>query len=241
MTVPAPASTRTEFRAGAVAAAPLLLGVVPFGLVAGAAPVAAGLDLVHAIGLSSLVFAGASQLAIAEVLGGSDPSVAVAVVTALVINLRMVLYSASMAPLLAHERLRSRLLVAYLLVDQAYALAVTRWTGADDRRLRRSFFLGVASVLWLPWQVATIVGAVAGTQVPEEVPLTFAVPLVFLVLLVPVVASRPALVAAVVGGCSAVATAELGAARLSVVVGGAAGIAAGALAEAAIARRGHAT
>ena len=208
----------------------MLLGIVPFGLVAGAAPVAAGLDTVDAVALSLLVFAGASQLAITDVLADGG-GVAIAVVTALTINLRMLLYSASLAPSLAHEPLRRRLGAAYLLVDQAYALSIVRWDGTDDRRQRLPFYFAVGATLWTSWQLSTVVGAVVGSRVPDDVPLDFAIPLVFLVLLVPVLANRPALVAAAVGGVTAVVAAELGADRLAILVGGLLGIVAGTVAE----------
>lgn len=207
--------------------APMLVGIVPFGLVAGAAPIAAGLDVSHAVGMSALMFAGASQLAVAEVLG-SDGSALVAVVTALIINLRMVLYSASLAPALAGETLGRRLQISYFLVDQVYALSVIRWDGTDDRRLRVPYYMAMAVLLWVSWQVTTVVGAIVGARLPDEIPLDFAVPLVFLVLLVPVLDKRPSLVAAAVGGAVAVAAAELGAGRLAIVVGAVCGIAAGA-------------
>ena len=206
---------------------PMLVGIVPFGLVAGAAPIAAGLDVAHTVGMSALMFAGASQLAVAEVLG-SDGSAPVAVVTALIINLRMVLYSASLAPALAGETLGRRLRISYFLVDQVYALSVIRWDGTDDRRLRVPYYMAMAVLLWVSWQVTTLIGALVGARLPDDIPLDFAVPLVFLVLLVPVLEKRPSLVAAAVGGTVAVAAAELGAGRLAIVVGALCGIAAGA-------------
>lgn len=207
--------------------APMLVGIVPFGLVAGAAPIAAGLDVAHAVGMSTLMFAGASQLAVAEVLG-SHGSAPVAVVTALIINLRMVLYSASLAPALARETLGRRLQISYFLVDQVYALSVIRWDGTDDRRLRVPYYMAMALLLWVSWQITTVVGALVGARLPDSVPLDFAVPLVFLVLLVPVLERRPSVVAAATGGAMAVAAAELGAGRLAIVVGAVCGIAAGA-------------
>lgn len=210
----------------------MLIGIVPFGLVAGAAPVAAGLDVEHAVGLSVLVFAGASQLAVTDVLA-SGGGVLVAVLTALTINLRMLLYSASLAPKLAHEPLARRLGSAYLLVDQAYALSVVRWGDDDDRRTRLAFYLAVGVLLWCSWQATTLIGALVGASVPESIPLDFAIPLVFLVLLVPVLDRRPALVAAAVGGAGAVLAAELGAARVAIIVGGLLGIVAGTVAESA--------
>lgn len=225
-------------RAGAVAAAPMLIGIVPFGLVAGAAPVAAGLDTSQAVGLSVLVFAGASQLAVTDVLADGG-GVAIAVLTALTINLRMLLYSASLAPTLAHEPLHRRLGAAYVLVDQAYALSIVRWDGSDDRRLRLPYYGAIGALLWTNWQLATLAGALLGSSVPDDVPLEFAIPLVFLVLLVPVLQRRPSLVAAAVGGLSAVVAAELGAARLAIMIGGVLGIAAGAIAEARLERVGR--
>jgi len=224
------AEVRDELRAGARAVAPMLVGVVPFGLVAGATPVKHGLGGPVAIGFSTIVFAGASQLAAIDVLG-SHGSVFVAALAAWTINLRLLLYSASIAPLLAGERRRTRLLVAYLLTDQGYALAISRWNGDDNPRRRVPFFLGASVSLWISWQLATIVGVLIGATVPKDIPLEFAVPLVFLVLLIPAINSRPAAIAAVVGGGVAVVAAELGAGNLSLMVGALSGIAAGTFAE----------
>ncbi|HVW34603.1 MAG TPA: AzlC family ABC transporter permease, partial [Acidimicrobiia bacterium] len=118
-------------RGGAKAVAPQLIGTVPFGLVAGATPVNGHLGAGVAAGFSTVVFAGASQLVAIDVLthGGT---VLVAVLAACTINLRMVLYSASLAPYLTRDRLKWRMLASYLLVDQVYAVAVTRWPDRSD-------------------------------------------------------------------------------------------------------------
>jgi predicted branched-subunit amino acid permease len=225
-----------DVRAGALAVAPMLVGVVPFGLVAGTAPTSGGLGPEAAVGLSTLVFAGASQLAATDVLV-SGGSAVVAVLTAWTVNLRMLLYSASLAPHLSHEPLRRRLGVAYLLTDQAYAVSIARWGTSDDPRRRVPYYVGAGGLLWVAWQACTLVGALIGGAVPDDVPLDFAVPLVFLVLLVPAVTSRPALVAAVAGGGAAVAGAELGAGSIAVMIGAVTGIAAGAVADAVRERR----
>ena len=209
----------------------MLLGVLPFGLVAGAAPVSHGFDAWSAVGLSTIVFAGASQLAIVDVLARGGSAV-VAVVAALTINLRKVIYSASLAPYLGQVPTRRRLGAAYVLVDQVYALSVTRWAGDDGAEGRLSFYMGAGVLLWVSWVAATVIGALVGGAVPDDVPLDFAVPLVFLVLLVPVLVDRPAVVAAIVGGAAAVIAAEAGAGPLSTIVGAAAGIGAGALVDA---------
>src|SRR5947208_6238747 len=219
-----------DLRAGARAVAPMLVGVVPFGLVAGASPVTHGLGGAAAVGFSVIVFAGASQLAAIDVLG-SGGSAFVAAAAAWTINLRLLLYSASLAPHLARERLRTRFWMAYLLTDQAYAVCISRWGPDDDPRRRVPYFLGAALVLWVSWQLSTIAGVLIGATVPEDVPLEFAVPLVFLVLLVPAITGRPAAIAAAIGGIAAVVGAEAGAGKLSLMVGAVSGIVAGTLAE----------
>jgi len=202
-------SRREEFRAGVAATAPVAVGILPFGLVAGAAAVAAGLSVAQAIALSVVVFAGASQLAVIELLG-NDAALAVVVGTALVINARFVMYSASLAPHLLDDGARWRGLSAYLLTDQAFALSAARFRdGLDTVERRRWYYLGTAAPLWVVWQAATVVGAVGGARVPPWLPLEFAVPLVFLALLVPTVDSRPAAAAALVGGGIATAGAGL--------------------------------
>jgi predicted branched-subunit amino acid permease len=223
-------------RAGAKAVAPQLIGVIPFGLVAGATPADGGMGIGAAAGFSSIVFAGASQLAAIDVLtrGGT---VLVAVLAAWTVNLRMVLYSASLAPYLNKERFGRRMLASYLLVDQVYAIAVTRWSDPDDPvsppEARIPLMIGAGLLLWTSWQISTLVGAVIGPTVPDSVPLSFAVPLVFLVVLVPAINTRPALVAALGGGLGAVLAAEWGAGHASIIIGAFAGIAAGALVDVA--------
>lgn len=216
--------------------APMLVGVVPFGLVAGATPVAHGLSGWVAVGFSTIVFAGASQLAAIDVLADGG-SAAVAVIAACTINLRLLLYGASLAPHLAHERLRRRIAAAYLLTDQAYAVSIDRWTRGEPPERRLPFYLGAGGLLWVSWQVATLAGVALGNGVPDDLPLSFAIPLVFLVLLVPTFVSRPAVIAALAGGVAAVLTAEAGGGDLSILAGAVTGIVAGAVAEIVADRR----
>lgn len=227
--------SRDELRAGALAILPMLIGVIPFGLVAGVTPVAGGLGAGAAVGFSTIVFAGASQLAAIDVLGDGGAAV-VAALTACTINLRMLLYSASLAPFLARETFGRRMLVGYLMTDQAYAVSIARWSdgeGADSvdpkvLQRRFSYYLGAGLTLWVAWQASTVAGALVGNAVPDSVPLGFAVPLVFLVLLVPTLAKLHAVVAAAVGGIATVVSLELGIGPLSVMVGALAGVLAGA-------------
>jgi 4-azaleucine resistance transporter AzlC len=215
---------------GARDCVPLAIGIVPFGFVAGAAAVEADFGVAGAMGFSIIVFAGASQLAAIDLLS-SGSAVVVAVATAWLINLRFVMYSASLAPWLSHVRLGRRAFAAYVLTDQAYALSLTRYAkgGPLDERLR--YYLGVALPLWVTWQATTLLGALVGPAIPEDVPLEFAIPLCFLVLLVPVVQDHPGIVAAVVGGTAAVVVAEIDLDDAAIVLGALAGIAAGTFAD----------
>lgn len=198
------------FWRGVADMAPILLGVVPFGLVAGVASVDAGIGVAGAVAFSVVVFAGASQIAAITLLGAGAPAT-VAVFTGVVINLRMVMYSASIAQQFTRVSLPRRLVGAYLLTDQAYAVSV-----ADHQRHPRrstservALYLGAALALWLTWQVSTVVGAVGGGMVPAEVPLEFAIPLAFLSLLVPAMTDRPTVLAALVGGVVATLGVEM--------------------------------
>lgn len=227
---------REGMRAGAASMAPMLIGIVPFGLVAGTTPAAVGLDWTHALGFSIILFAGASQLAAIDVLS-RDGSALLAATVAWTVNLRMLLYSASVAPFLTEEKLRNRLLASYLMVDQNYATSVSRWSkGEDPPKTRVWFFIGGGLLLWSAWQLSTLAGALLGSTLPDELPLDFAVPLVFLVMLIPAITSKPAAVAAAVGGAGTVAAAEAGAGSLSIVCGAIAGIIGGTLAEIALDR-----
>lgn len=203
-----PASPAASFRQGSLAVSPLLIGVAPFGLIAGVAAIDAGLGLPEAIGFSTVVFAGASQLAAIDLLG-SGAMVWVAVLTVLVINLRMAMYSASLAAYLVHEPRWRRAVSAYLLTDQAFAVSVARFARQPTAGGRWWFYLGTAVALWATWQTATVAGVLIGDAVPDGVPLGFAVPLVFVSLLVPSVTDRPTLAAAVSAATTAVVAAPL--------------------------------
>lgn len=193
--------------AGVRAMLPMTVGVAPFGLIAGVAATDAGLGLGEAVAFSVVVLAGAAQLAAFDLIGRDAPLLVI-IMTALIINLRMLMYSASLAPELAHLSRRRRLLGAYWLTDQSYVLSLIRFRqpGEVDRWW---FYVGTALPLWVVWQLATIVGVVAGGAVPEAVPLSFALPLAFLSLLVPALTDRPAVVTALTAGTVAVVAAPL--------------------------------
>jgi 4-azaleucine resistance transporter AzlC len=216
------------FRRGVRDVSPLLLGIVPFGLVAGIAAIEAGLSVPQALGMSVVVFAGASQLAAIELIGEGAP-LSVIVATAVVINLRMLMYSASIAPYFASLPGRVRSGLAYLLTDQAYALSISRYRNAADAD-RVGYYLGAALTLWVVWQITTVAGALVQAGIPASLGLDFAVPLVFLALLVPAMEDGPTTVAGLVGGTVATVAAGLPL-NMGLLVGASVGIGAGLLAE----------
>jgi len=216
------------FRRGVRDVSPLLLGVAPFGIVAGIAAIEAGMSVTQALGMSVIVFAGASQLAAIELVGQGTP-LTVVVVTAVVINLRMLMYSASIAPYFRSLSTRVRGGLAYLLTDQAYALSIARYRDGDCAD-RVAYYLGAGLTLWVVWQVTTVVGALAQAGIPSSLGLEFTVPLVFLALLVPAMEDGPTTVAGLVGGFVAAAAGILPL-NLGLLVGASVGIVAGLLAE----------
>ena len=213
------------FRAGSATIAPVLLGVLPFGLATGVVTAEAGYGVLETVGHSVLIFAGASQIAAVSLLGDGAP-VAVVVLTVLVINLRMLMYAASLAPHMADVPLRRRMLGAYLLTDQAYAVSIVEFRQPRSAGDRWWFYLGAAVTLWAPWQVSTVAGVLVGSSLPDGIPLAFAVPLMFLALLVPAVTDRATLAAAVTSAALATLGARLPS-NLGMLLGAVAGITVG--------------
>jgi predicted branched-subunit amino acid permease len=221
---------RANFRNGFLSIAPILIGVIPFGVIAGVAAVESGLGNLAAILFSPLVFAGASQLAAYELIG-RDATVIVIVGTVLIINSRFVMYSAALAPHFVGAPVPQKVAASYLLTDQAFAASIVRFANEEESLdLRLAYYFGAALALWVTWQSSTVVGVVIGAGIPPEWSLDFAIPLVFIALLRPAITDRGTVAAAVVGGVTAVAAHPL-AYNLGLPVAALAGIVAGLIAE----------
>lgn len=155
------------FLAGARAIVPVLLALLPFGLAFGATATGNGLSAIEALGMSVFVFAGAAQLAAVPLLS-AGASVAIVLLTVLVINLRLTLYSASLAPHFGRLPAGWKGLLAYLLTDQAYAATITPFDeGETEEPDKRWYYLGVALAIWITWQAATMLGIVLGAWASE--------------------------------------------------------------------------
>lgn len=170
--------------------APFILVVAPFGLLFGVVATEAGLNLVEVMGFSVLVIAGASQFAALSLMQENAP-VVIILATALAVNMRMAMYSASIAPHLGAAPLWIRAVAAYFLVDQSYAVGVARYGRDPSMSLteKLAYYFGAVSPICPVWYVATLVGAVVGTQIPESMALDFAVPITFLAIIAPMLRS----------------------------------------------------
>jgi 4-azaleucine resistance transporter AzlC len=202
-------SWQAEFTAGIKAELPILIGVIPFGMIYGVLALEAGIPPAAAQAMSAIVFAGSAQFISAELVGNGIPALVI-VMTAVVVNLRHLLYSASVAPYLKHLKSSWKWSLAYLLTDEAYAVTITHYrdTHAADSQsafdFRHWYFLGAGLTLWISWQLSTALGIFLGTQVPASWSLDFTLVLTFIALLVPALKDRPSWAAALAAGLVAV-------------------------------------
>lgn len=197
---------RTAFRQGLRDGAPFALAALPFGLVFGAIATEAGFNIAEIMGFSILVIAGASQLAAVQLMSENAP-VIVVLLTGLAVNLRMAMYSASMAPHLGAATLWQRAGVAYLLVDQAYAVAHTRFDQQPDMPLatKLAYYAGAVLPICPVWYGTTLAGALLGATIPAGIPVDFAVPITFIAMIAPMLRTPAHVVAAFVSVASALA------------------------------------
>jgi 4-azaleucine resistance transporter AzlC len=191
--------TLRSFWAGVRAEFPLLIGVFPFGLIYGALALSAGLSPIAALMMSSIVFAGSSQFVAAQLVHDAAPGVVI-ILTITVVNLRHILYSASIAPYLKDLSTRWKSLLAYLLTDEAYAATIIHYEKEGLTATSHWFFLGAGFSLWFTWQTSSAIGIFLGTAIPAAWPLDFALPLTFIAMVVPVLKDRAVIAAAFSAG-----------------------------------------
>ena len=207
----------------------MLLGIIPFGVITGVAMVASGIPPLVALLMSLIVFAGASMVASAQLLASAAPA-ALIVLTTLIINLRFMMYSASLRLHFAHAPLRWRLLLGYLTADNVYGLMLQRFSDRPDEPGRLEYFLGAGISIWLVWQIAVLGGVLIGAGVPASWRLEFAAPLAFIAMTIPHLRDRAMIAAALAAGVAVISAHELPL-RFNIVVAAAVGIATGMLFE----------
>lgn len=225
------------FWAGVRAEIPLLIGVFPFGMIYGALALNAGLSKSASQMMSSIVFAGSAQFITTQLVHDAAPGFVI-VLTIAVVNLRHVLYSASLAPYLASVSTRWKTLLAYLLTDEAYAPSVVHYEEKGVTPFSHWFLFGAGLSLWTNWQISTALGIFLGTAIPESWSLDFALPLTFIAMVVPVLKNRPAIAAALSAGVVALAAYSLPY-RLGLILAALVGIAVGTVLEGKQASKGE--
>ena len=218
-----------EFRSGVQAELPILIGVAPFGMIYGVLALQAGIPPIEAQAMSAVVFGGSSQIVLTQLVNIGAPAV-VMILTVAVVNLRHALYSASIAPYVQHLHMRWKLLLSYLLTDEAYVVTILHYERAEsaaseqraatEQRVaaeppaglasarsadqRHWFYLGAGLALWTCWQLSTALGIFLGAAVPGSWGLEFTLPLTFIALVVPNLNSRATVGAALTAGLAAV-------------------------------------
>jgi 4-azaleucine resistance transporter AzlC len=192
-----------EFFHGIQAEIPILIGVIPFGMIYGVLAIDAGLLPPVAQAMSAIVFAGSSQFVSTQMFAVGSPGVMI-ILTVAVVNLRHMLYSASIAPYVVNLSRSWKWLLAYLLTDEAYAVSITHYRQPGDQRYRHWFFLGAGLALWSSWQASTAAGIFLGSIIPSDWPLDFTLALTFIALIVPGMKDKANLVVAITAGIVAV-------------------------------------
>lgn len=189
----------SAFKAGVLAGLPFLLVGGPFAMLFGVVAAEAGLSVAETVWFSLLVIAGASQFTAIQLMTDAAP-VWIVLAAALAVNLRMAMYSASLQPHLGAAPLWQRAVIAYLNVDASYAISIQKyedmpaWTVPE----KVAFFLGTMLFMFPLWIIGTLVGAATGDALPETLELDFAMPILFLALVGPMLKTLAHVAAAVV-------------------------------------------
>jgi 4-azaleucine resistance transporter AzlC len=220
-----------EFRRGVRDTLPLLLGAFPFGLIYGAVAVTSGLSTAATIAMSAFVFAGSSQFIAVGLVAAQTP-VAIVILTTLIVNLRHMLYSATLTPYLKDLSQTWRVLLAFWLTDETFAVAVHRFQKGDASPARHWYQLGSSIAMYLNWQFWTFVGLMLGKRIPDPSSwgLDVAMPITFIGMIIPFVRTIPMAVCVLTAGAASLLSLSLPY-KLGIVVSALTGIAAGLTAE----------
>lgn len=227
--VPAPEALRANRRRLLTEALGIAVSAIGFGFVYGLSARDAGFSPIEAVAMSTIVFAGAAQFAAVGYVASGLPWPGVILLTFL-LNARHLLYSAALAPWLRHVPFARRAVMAHLLTDEAFALAIghfRRVEGTDER----GYWIGAIASTFIPWNLATLAGVLLGGQIPD--PTRFGIDVIFpaamIGLAVGLITGRRELVAAITGAGMGVVAALLTTPAIGIVIGGLLGPAVGLL------------
>ena len=232
-------TTKSAFFRGAVDSSPFILVIIPFASLFGLLAVEAGLSVFETLSFSVVVIAGAAQFTALQLMVEDAPTLII-LASALAVNLRMAMYSASLTPYIGAAPLWQRALAAYLTVDQSYLVSVAKYEKSPEMTVpqRVGYFFGAVSCIAPLWYGFTLLGALLGTSIPDSWALDFALPITFLAMIAPMFRTAAHVVAALVAVIVSLACAGVPY-SLGLIIAGVAGMIAGAQMELWLERRGH--
>lgn len=196
------------WRAGVQTGLPTLFGIGAWGMVVGVAMVKSGLTVWQASGMTLVAFAGSAQLASLPLIAAHAP-IWVIFATALVVNLRFVIFSALLGPHFTHLPLRQRFLLSYISGDVSTALFLRHYPEPTPTPGKLSFLKGLMIPNWFAWQIGSLTGVFLGSTVPADWQLGFAGTLAILCIMVPLMINSAALCGVLVAGTVAILAHDL--------------------------------
>jgi 4-azaleucine resistance transporter AzlC len=227
---------RQAFIAGLRDTIPLIVGAIPFGIVFGALGASNGLSPEATLGMSLFVFAGSAQ-AIAAGLVKAGADVTIIILTTLVVNLRHALYSATLAPYLKGLGQKWLLPLGFWLTDETFVITARYYQEHPDSPHKHWYQFASSLAMYLNWNLSTLFGVVIGAVIPDMRQWgAVAMVVTFIGMVVPLMQTRPMLLAALAAGIAAIALRGLPN-NLWLIAAALIGVAVGVLAESRAARR----
>jgi 4-azaleucine resistance transporter AzlC len=199
---------RSEFFAGCRGMIPLVVGAIPFGIIFGT--LSTHLSWGATLAMSAFVFAGSSQF-IALGLLANGTTLSLIILTTFVVNLRHLLYAVSLVPYLQRSPPIWKLLLGFLLTDEAFMVAIARYNQPDASPYKHWYHLGAAGLMYSNWFLCTWVGLTVGQLLPNAGSwgLDFAMSVTFIGMVIPYLVTQPMLMAVLVAGIASVFTHSL--------------------------------
>ena len=224
-------SRKQEFLTGARDTFPLLLGAFPFGLIYGTLAITSGLSMGASMAMSAMVFAGSAQFIAVGLVAAQTP-VAIIILTTFIVNLRHMLYAATLLPQLKTLPQKWRLALAFWLTDETFAVTVVRYAKSDDSPHKHWYQLGSSLAMYTNWQFWCFMGLVLGDRIPDASGwgLDVAMPITFIGMLIPFIKGMPMVICVLTAGAASLLTLGLPY-KLGLIVSAFLGIAAGLLTE----------
>ncbi|MEM9967447.1 MAG: AzlC family ABC transporter permease [Pseudomonadota bacterium] len=228
---------KSAYVRGIIDGLPFIVVIIPFAALFGLLAAEAGLSVLEALVFSLVVIAGAAQFTALQLLQEQAPTLVV-LASALAVNLRMAMYSASLTPYIGAAPLWQRIFAAYLTVDQSYLLAIAKYEQQPSMSVaeRVGYFFGAVTPVAPVWYIFTVIGAYLGVQLPDSWALDFALPITFIAMIAPMFRTLAHVVAALVAVIVSLLTAAVPY-SLGLIIAGTAGMLAGAQTELWLERR----